>query len=138
MRNHGHDSTNHLLVERDLTLAKAVSLAQSVDIAQKEAKALQIPTGNMTNMTELYKVRCGATAGSENKSGKAKNKYNPVCYYFGGKHLAPKCCFISEKCHSCGKQGHIAKVCRSTQSKSSSIQKGESSTTSASVIQRPL
>ena len=41
----------HLLAERDLTLAKAVSLAHSADIAEKEAKDLQTPTGNMT---ELY------------------------------------------------------------------------------------
>ena len=45
---------NHLLVEKNLTLAKAVSLAQLVEIAEKEAKDPQIPTGNMTDMTELY------------------------------------------------------------------------------------
>ncbi len=28
-------------------------------------------------------------------------------------HLANKCRFASEKCHKCGKQGHILKVCRS-------------------------
>ena len=114
-----------MLAERDLTIAKAISLAQSVEIAEKGAKELQTPTGNMT---ELHKVSCGATACSENKSGKTKDKHNPVCYRCGGKHLATKCCFISEECRSCGKQGHIAKVCRSTQSKSSSTQKAESST----------
>ena len=114
-----------MLAERDLTLAKVVSLAQSVEIPEKGAKELQTPTGNMT---ELHKVSRGAMACCENKSGKTKDKHNPVCYCCGGKHLATKCCFISEECHSCGKQGHIAKVCRSTQSKSSSTQKAESST----------
>ena len=32
-----------LLSERDLTLAKAISLAQSVEIAEKGAKELQTP-----------------------------------------------------------------------------------------------
>ena len=47
-----------LLAERDLTLAKAISLAQSVEIAEKGANELQTPTGNMT---ELHKVSRGAT-----------------------------------------------------------------------------
>ena len=59
----------HLLAERDLTLAKAISLAQSVEIAEKGAKELQTPTGNMT---ELHKVSRGATACGENKTGKLR------------------------------------------------------------------
>lgn len=55
-----------LLVERDLTFAKAGSLAQSVEIAVKGATELQTPTGNTT---ELHKVSCGVTACNENKSG---------------------------------------------------------------------
>ena len=30
----------------------------------------------------------------------------------GGKHLASRCHFKTEKCHACGKVGHIAKMCR--------------------------
>ena len=107
-----------LLAEKDLTLDKAVSLAQSVEIAEKGAKDLQTSTGTTT---ELHKVSRAATPSSGNKS--EKDKSNPICYRCGGKHLATKCRFISEECHSCGKRGHIAKVCRSTKSK-----KSESST----------
>ena len=33
----------------------------------------------------------------------------------GGNHLAPVCKFKEYKCHSCGKVGHLANVCRSKQ-----------------------
>ena len=79
-----------LLAEKDLTLDKAVSLAQSVEIAEKGAKDLKSP--------------------AENKSREAKYKYPPVCFQCSGRHLATNCRFVSEICHSCGKQGHIARV----------------------------
>ena len=109
-----------LLAEKDLTLDKAMSLAQSVEIAEKGAKDLQTSTGTTT---ELHKGSHAATPSSKNKSEKAKDKSKPICYRCGGKHLTTKCHFISEEYHSCGKQGHLAKVCRSTKSK-----KSESST----------
>ena len=66
-------------------------------------------------LTSVHKVSGGAGACSENKAGQAKDK-PPVCYRCGGKHLATKCRFATEECHSCGKRGHIAKVCRSKNS----------------------
>ena len=102
-----------LLAERELTLDKAISLAQSVEIAEKGAKDLRTLT-EIT--TELHKVSGGAGVRSENKAGQAKDKKNSVYYRCGGKHLATKCRFAAEECHSCGKQGHIAKVCTSKNS----------------------
>ena len=66
-----------LLAEKDLTLDKAVSLAQSVEIAEKGAKDLKSP---VEDSAELYKLTCGAMSGSENKSREAKYKYPPVCF----------------------------------------------------------
>ena len=57
--------------------------------------------------------------GSENKSREAKYKYPPVCFRCGGRHLATNCRFVSEIYHSCGKQGYIARVCRSAPGKHS-------------------
>ena len=103
----------HLLGEKELTLDRAVSLAQSVEIAEKGAKDLQTSTGSANEVHKLS--RKATTAGNERKSTHDKDKKVPVCYWCGGKHLATKCRFISEECHKCGKQGHIAKVCRSRQ-----------------------
>ena len=105
-----------LLAEKDLTLDKAVSLAQSVEIAEKGAKDLKSPA---EGSAELYKLARGAMSGSENKSREAKYKYPPVCFRCSGRHLATNCRFVSEICHSCGKQGHIARVCRSAPGKHS-------------------
>ena len=93
-----------LLAEKELTLDKAISLAQSVEIAEKGAKDLQLPTATKSSDSPLLKL----TKRSEDK-GTDKPK---SCYRCGGKHLAPQCRFKSEVCRSCGKTGHIAKVCR--------------------------
>ena len=58
-----------LLAERELILDKAISLAQSVEIAKKGAKDLRSPTDSTT---ELHKVRGEAGACSKNKAGQAK------------------------------------------------------------------
>ena len=82
-----------LLAERELTLDKAISLAQSVEIAEKGAKDFRSPTGSTM---ELHKVSGRAGARSENKAGQAKDK-PPVCYRCGGKYLATKCRFATEE-----------------------------------------
>ena len=82
-----------MLAEKDLTLDKAVSLAQSVETVEKGAKDCQLPT---EDSSELHKLTHGAISGSESKSGEAKHKKAPICFCCGGRHLATKCCFISE------------------------------------------
>ena len=52
-------------VQERLTLDKAVSLAQSVEIVEKGAKDLKSPA---EDSAELYKLTRGAMSGSENKS----------------------------------------------------------------------
>ena len=86
-----------LLAEKDLTLDKAVSLAQSVEIEEKGAKDLQLPT---EDSSELHKLTQGAFSGSESKSREAKHKNTPICFRCGGRHLATKCYFISEECYT--------------------------------------
>ena len=34
------------------------------------------------------------------------------CYRCGGNHLATDCRFRTAECHTCGKKGHLARVCR--------------------------
>ena len=94
------------------TLDKAVSLTHSVELAEKGIKDLQVAaTAKLVTTTdnEVFKFNNGTAKKSDNqKADKSK-----VCYRCGGKHLASLCRFKSEDCHSCGKRGHIAKVCRS-------------------------
>ena len=117
-----------LLAEKDLTLDKAIALVQAVEIAEKGAKDLHTST---PLSTDLHKLNQGATLPSESKPRKA-NKNNPVCYRCGGKHLATNCRFKSEDCRLCGKQGHIAKVCRSAPQAKKSAESKKTETSPAS------
>ena len=97
-----------LLAEKDLTLDKAVSLAQSVEIAEKGSKDLQTsapPKPTTTPDADLFKFNPGVPKKPEDKGAK--------CYRCGGKHFASQCRFKAEQCHNCGKRGHIAKMCQS-------------------------
>ena len=71
MRHHRYLCAKRLLAEKNLTLDKAVSLAQSVEIAEKGAKYLQLLT---EDHSELHKLTQGASSGSESKSRQAKHK----------------------------------------------------------------
>ena len=101
-----------LLAEKDLTLDKAVSLAQAVEIAKKGSKDLHAPPTGKTTATpdaDLFKLNPGVPKKVEDKTFDTSKK----CYRCGGKHLASQCRFKSEECHICHKRGHIAKVCQS-------------------------
>ena len=55
-----------------------------------------------------------------NKSGTGKHSTNSShpatveCYRCGGNHYATKCRFMEATCRTCGKKGHLARVCRSS------------------------
>ena len=101
-----------LLAEKELSLDKAVSLAQSVEVAGQGAKDLQMAATakSTTNAdTDLLKINAGPSNKHDDKSA-CKSK---LCCHCGGKHSPHLCRFKSECCHSCGKIGHIAKACLS-------------------------
>ena len=95
-----------LLAESDLTLTKAISVAQAAEIADTGVRELQSSTGASSGFSKEEKSLHKFT--TTDNSSKSKD-----CYHCGAKHNPDQCCFKSEKCHACGKQGHIAKVCRS-------------------------
>ena len=102
-----------VLAEKELSLDKAVALAQSVEMAEQGAKDLHssaISKPTTTPDTDLFKINPGPSTKRQEDNSAKKSK---TCYRCGGKHLATQCRFKAEHCHSCGKQGHIAKVCRS-------------------------
>ena len=102
-----------LLAESDLTLTKAIAVAQAAEIADTGVRELQSSTtgasgGFPKEEKSLHKFTTTATVKPKDNPGKSKD-----CYRCGAKHNPDQCRFKSEKCHACGKQGHISRVCRS-------------------------
>ena len=83
-----------LLVEPDLTYAKAVEVASGMEAAEKTTLRLREP--------ELAVQHVGKAKGSQS----AKSSSQGQCYCCGSK-------FREVICHHCQKRGHIAKVCHS-------------------------
>ena len=84
-----------LLSEADLTLARAIEIAQGMETAEKSARSLK---GKEAAVNTL--VRSTATATRCHRCGKDT-------------HDQKDCKFRDADCHCCGKKGHIASVCRS-------------------------
>ena len=84
-----------LLAEADLTLTKALTLAQAMETAKKDLKEIH-PTGVESELTHHL---------SSHKQPQA------VCHRcLGTGHLPGVCRFKSAKCNKCHKTGHIAKA----------------------------
>ena len=101
-----------LLAEKELSLDKTDSLAQSVGIAEQGTKDLQLPgTAKSTANPDADPLKINS--GPSNKhDDKGAHKYKP-CYRCGGKHSPHLCRFKSEYCHSCGNIRQTAKACLS-------------------------
>ena len=81
-----------LIAEKDLSFAKAFEIAQSMEAAERDAKALKEPTAVIQQVSNPSK--------------------QSQCFHCGGKHHEAKNCRFREAvCHSCGKRGHIVRVC---------------------------
>ncbi|XP_043917844.1 uncharacterized protein K02A2.6-like [Protopterus annectens] len=103
-----------LLAEPELSFEKALKLAQAIETANKDIRDLQpraIEGVGSRSATPLpvHKVVM------EHKLQRKSSQY--ACYRCGGEHLARNCRFLNEKCHACGKKGHVKKMCRSTPSR---------------------
>lgn len=112
-----------LLTEDNLDLKRALELAQSMELAQRNAQVLK--EGNETNfevpsdshpkvVAQLQEEneeidRVGWQPRPQGTSGTGRK-----CYRCGrSDHLAHNCVHKNTVCHSCKKLGHLAKVCRS-------------------------
>ena len=91
-----------LLAESQLTFGKAFELAQAAELAEKSVKDLQGQAQN--DSAQAFKLELA----------KRKRSQSAVCSHCGGKHQSTKCRLRDAECYSCGKPGHIAKVCRSS------------------------
>ena len=91
-----------LLAELQLTFGKAFEIAQASELAEKSVKDLQ--GQSQTDSVQALKL----------EPAKHRKWQSSVCSHCGGKHQSSKCRFRDAECYSCGKTGHIAKVCRSS------------------------
>ena len=91
-----------LLTEADLTIKRAQEIGQSIESAERSARDLKVDT--TPRMMEPESVNL------------ATSTRTPVsrepCYRCGRRHDASFCKFKEATCHRCGKQGHIAPVCK--------------------------
>ena len=90
-----------LLSEPDLSLEKVMEIAQSMEAADANARALQKPP------EPVALVDRGASTPKKYDAG------DNTCYRCGRTGHSPRACgFKDATCHSCGKRGHIRRACR--------------------------
>ena len=95
----------HLLTKANLTLEKALEIAQGMEAA--ESNTQEMKAGEQTAIRNVS----GATGSSHRPRGE--------CYRCGKKNHSPhECHFRDAVCHKCGQKGHIARACRSKSSTS--------------------
>ena len=88
-----------LLVERDLTLKKAIEIANALEVVEIDNQIMDSAVEIKSKDTNLL----------------AFNKYKekPKCYRCSSEdHLANTCRFKDIMCNKCHRRGHIAKACR--------------------------
>ncbi len=95
-----------LLSDPELTFERALTLAQAMELADRDTNNLQLPSTKSPAQVHNLEQKKSLT------QWQTKSDLAP-CYRCGGKHLSSHCRFRDAECHACGKTGHIAKVCRS-------------------------
>ena len=102
-----------LLSETDLTLDKAIQLAQSAETAEKNVKEM----GGETPKEPVHQIRGppGHRKGSGTKRSVMETRDRENCSRCGKPgHQGKDCPFRDRVCHKCQCRGHLARVCRSS------------------------
>ena len=106
---------SRLLQERNLTYQNALDTAQAMELAAKDIADMQKRTpSTVVPHQPVHQL---------NPPKERKQRTVPTiieCYRCGGNHYATKCKFINADCRSCGKKGHLARVCRAPSKSSKS------------------
>nr|XP_054599801.1 uncharacterized protein LOC129164288 [Nothobranchius furzeri] len=99
-----------LLSEVDLTFDKALTLCQAMESASKDVRDLQEILGDEVTPAS----RVSRSQGTVHKILMDKAQLKSLsCFRCNGRHLGTECRFAAERCHGCGKRGHIKRACRS-------------------------
>ncbi|XP_024116738.1 uncharacterized protein LOC112138415, partial [Oryzias melastigma] len=120
-----------LLLEADLALDTAVTLATQIEAATEQARLISTSTPTapvaavhmkpLADRRQFQKARQKTPPAPAVRNSTATSTSSRSCYRCGAdKHLAnsPKCPAAGVKCKNCQKVGHFARVCRSTQTRS--------------------
>ncbi|XP_028408174.1 uncharacterized protein K02A2.6-like [Dendronephthya gigantea] len=105
-----HGFRTKLLREKDLTLAKLITLARAKELAEKQASNISGQHSSQNGDNRVNKLE-----NREAKSGGEQGKYVPKCrncgndFKRGHKEVCPA---KGKTCRACGKPNHFAKVCR--------------------------
>ena len=91
-----------LLSEADLTLARAVGIARSMEAAAQSTHSLKYGSDLAVGFVESQR-------GSSATEGQRCDQYGKP------DHTAMQCSFKGATCHNCGKKGHLARVCRGSE-----------------------
>ena len=135
-----------LLLEPDLTLSKTLTIAESVETAEREALVMQqgmarppssssaasvvsavqsaVPRPRRSTPSFQSSSARGRAAPPQGRAapspaaGQGGTVPDPTCFCCGGPHLARsrECPARRLRCHKCGKMGHFASVCRGKRS----------------------
>ena len=118
-----------LLAESDLTLMKAIAVAQAAKVVDTEVKEIQSSIAGVSIVStadnkDVHKCTSEYPARTKNNANRGTD-----CYCCDAKHNPDQCRFKSVNCHACGKLGHIAKVCQTKKKFQSSDGDGTSKPT---------
>ena len=98
-----------LLVEADLTLAKAADIARGSEAADQNSKVLN----PRPDVRPTHSVGQLAAAKPNPPSSQKSGKKVPCPRCGRTNHTSGNCKFVDATCHKCGKKGHISPACRS-------------------------
>ena len=100
------------LAHAKLELNKALEIALSIKMAEKQALAMKTDVQNVDPEVKLLKVdrgrtgqrRAATTTGPKGQDGGRQ------CWRYNGAHNPRVCCFKTEICHNCGMRGVYAEI----------------------------
>ena len=96
-------------LKKSLTYDQALTIAKTLETAEKEAKTLQESSSSVP-VHAVRQERCQpAKRVTKKPITRPQKTVGPECYRCGGKHKASECKFRDTECCLCKKKGHIAR-----------------------------
>ena len=108
-----------LLQMENLTLDKAVKIAQAMESAEQNASQLHEQFASKVHFVKSDRKESHRKIGQgQNKITKFQNSGSTKCYRCGyTNHTPNKCKYKDYVCNKCQKKGHLSKVCKSKERK---------------------